>query len=238
MESKYTEPERFYHGIMEGINSVEYQVSPNTKSIAHQIMQDEDFGGSGDYQTLGLMYNMTILTKSTKILELGTWIGYSGIFLLDAINSSKGRTKKLLVTVDPNKDKQSKAKNYFEKAGFKGLYELVPFGSETKEAISEISKHSPYDVLYIDSLHDYSQTKLELEIYFKLLRKGGLIFCHDSSELAATYDSKKEGGVRKALKEFVSKNPIEYMFFEYDGMAEQMNIGWNSVGLFMGIKKV
>jgi len=234
---EFTEPQRFYAEIKEGINAVEFQVSSKTRYVAHQIMKDPDFAGSSDYPTLGLMYNMIRWTKSTKVLELGGWIGFSGIFFLDAINSSHGKTEKLLVTVDANTEKQSKAKDNFDLAGFSGLYELVPFGSETEDAFSRISKHAPYDVLYIDSIHDYSHTKLELDTYFKLVRKGGFIFCHDTSELAATFDTKKEGGVRRALKEFVLENPVEFVFFEHDGIFDNIPIGWNSVGAFMGIKK-
>ncbi len=232
----YVDPIRFHGEMEQGINILEYQVSPKTRYVAHQIMKDSDFLGSIDYQTLGLMYNMIIFTNSTKVLEIGSWIGFSGIFLLDAINSSHGKTEKMFVTIDPNTEKQSKAKNNYEQAGFNGLYDLVPFGSETKEAISQVMKHAPYDVLFIDSKHDYSQAKKELETYFKFVRKGGFIFCHDTSELATTYDTKKEGGVRRALKEFVSKNPIEFVFLEQD-VIDKMPIGWNPVGAFMGIKK-
>lgn len=229
------EPEILY--AREGLNTLEFQVSSKTRYVAHQIMKDPNFAGSSDYQTLGLIYNMIRWTKSTKVLELGGWIGFSGIFLLDAINSSHGKTEKLFVTVDASKEQQLKAKNHFDEAGFSGLYELVPFGSETEDAFSRISQHAPYDVLFIDSLHDYSHTKKELELYFKLVRKGGFIFCHDSSELATTYDTKKEGGVRRALKEFVSNNPIEFVFLEADGIFDNIPIGWNPVGAFMGIKK-
>lgn len=65
-----TLPKRYENELREHTNQVEYQVSPKTREIMHEIMKQNDFPGSTDLQTLGLLYNMIILTKSAKVLQL------------------------------------------------------------------------------------------------------------------------------------------------------------------------
>lgn len=148
--------------------------------------------------------------------------------ILDALSKSGGK-EKMLVAIDPNQSQNSKALSFFDKAGFNGLYKIVTSSSESNDAQNSAMQNSPYDIIYIDSLHDYGQITKELQIYFKMLRKGGLLFCHDSSEFATQFDTKKEGGVRKGLKEFIEKNPIEGIFLEEEE-------GWHVAGLFLGKK--
>jgi len=223
-------PSKYKQVVSEGTNIVEYQISPKTRKILHQIIK-QALRGTSDFRTIGLIFNMIIYSKSTKVLEIGTSIGLSGLIILDAISKSGGKGKKFFVTVDPNHERQTKAENFFKKAGFDGNFKLVNHPSESLETSKILEKEAPFDVIYIDSLHQYRQIKKELEIYFKMLRKGGLLFCHDSSELASSFDKSNEGGVRRALKEFIDKNPIQSIFLDRDGP------GWNRVGLFMGVKK-
>lgn len=216
----------------EGITIVNKLISSSTLEVAKEIMSSPDFGGSSDWQTIDLIYNMIILTRASKILEIGTWLGFGGLYFLDALDKSKNNNKKIYVTIDNNSSQQQKAKNFFNKAGFSEMVEAVPFGSDTEEAKSIAEKNQYYDIMYIDSLHDYQQTKMELNSYFKYLKKGGLLFCHDTSMLAVDYDTKKEGGVRGAISEFIQKQPIQGLFVDPE------EIHWNPVGLFMGQKKV
>jgi len=213
-----------------GMTFVEDLLKPRTKEVCHLMMKEKNFAGASDFKTLGLIYSMILFTRSTKVLELGTLLGYSGLYFLDAISKSTRRKEKILVTVDQSKKHQDKAKEFFNKAGFQKIAKLVPYNSLTIEAKKAVAKFAPYDIMYIDSAHNYQTANKELNIYFKMLKKGGIIFCHDASKLAARYDKNKEGGVRRALNEFIDKNPIQSIFLQKTGT------GWNTVGLFMGIK--
>tara|TARA_B110000438_G_C15678586_1_gene591314 strand:+ start:172 stop:954 length:783 start_codon:yes stop_codon:yes gene_type:complete len=207
---------------------LENQVFPKTREIMHEMKEDPlHFPDSTDHQTLNLLFTMIILSKSTKILQLGTWMGFSGLVILDALSKSDGEGNKMFVTVDPNDLQHSKAMNFFDKAGFKKLYQLVTFASESSEAENSTIKYSPYDVIYIDSAHNDVQIIKELEIYFKMLRNGGLLICHDSGDLNGLPNS----NVRKGLKEFIKKNHVEGIFFDKDGKK-----GWHFTGAFLGKK--
>lgn len=214
----------------EGITVMEKLLEPKTLDVSRLIMEQEDFGGSSDFQSLGLMYTLALLTRSSRVLEIGTWLGFSGLYFLDAISKCTKNEKKIFVTIDPNMTQQEKAKRFFTHAGFEDIVIAVSHGSQTDEAKAVAKQNAPYDILYIDSLHNYTHTKQELNDYFGMLKTGGILFCHDSSKLAMDYDTEKQGGVRKALEEFVDNNKIQPMFFESHGT------GWNPVGLFMGIK--
>jgi len=206
------------------------QLSPSTKEQMIEIMKQEDFPGSSDFKTLGLMFNLIYYSNAKKVLEIGSRIGFSGLTILDALSKSPGTGKKLLVTIDPLKKLHDKAKSFFDNAGFSTNYKLITNTSESFEAQTESKKYAPYDVLYIDSLHSYNQIRQELKIYFPLLKKGGFLFCHDSSEFSTKFDKENNGGIRRGLMELIDSEPIDSLFLEQDS-------GWSITGTFLGIKK-
>jgi predicted O-methyltransferase YrrM len=214
----------------EGITIIEKLLEPRTLNVMREIMLEKDYAGSSDFQSLGIMYSLTTLTRSSKVLEIGTHLGFSGLYFLDAISKCTKNQEKLFVTIDPHFEHQKKAGNFFDKAGYKNSYKLITDSSLSEEAFELSSKDRFYDVLYIDSLHTYDQMYNELRNYTDLVKTGGLIFCHDSSVSAIEYDTTKKGGVRNAIKDFISKyNQIQPLFLDSQN-------GWNPVGLFVGIK--
>jgi hypothetical protein len=57
-------------------------------------------------------------------------------------------------------------------------------------------------MVFIDSSHQYEHTLKELKLWFGLLSPQGLMFLHDVSDFAKTFDSTGEGGVQRALDEW------------------------------------
>lgn len=56
-----------------------------------------------------------------------------------------------------------------------------------------------FDFVFIDGFHDYNQVKKDLYNYDKLIRKGGVIACHD-------YNHSGYPGVAKAIDEFSNEH--------------------------------
>ena len=59
-------------------------------------------------------------------------------------------------------------------------------------------------MVFIDSSHEYWNTRAELDAWYPALAPGGLIVLHDSSEFAAGFDVTAKGGVRRALARVAS----------------------------------
>ena len=72
------------------------------------------------------LHDLVITHKPKRILEIGTSIGYSGLFLGDALSTYNGH----LYTIESHKDRFAIAKDHFTQAG------LTPY-------ITQISGHAP-----------------------------------------------------------------------------------------------
>ena len=62
---------------------------------------------------------------------------------------------------------------------------------------------APPNLVFIDSSHGYRHTVEELKLWYHEVRRGGLVLLHDASEFAARFDPDREGGVGRALQEWL-----------------------------------
>ena len=65
----------------------------------------------------------------------------------------------------------------------------------------------PPEVVLVDSSHAYSHTLAELDLWTPRLPVGGLVLLHDASEFATAFDPTAEGGVRRAIAEWLPDHP-------------------------------
>lgn len=155
----------------------------------------------------GQFLNLLIKNQNYKtVLEIGTSNGYSGIWLAEALNQTKGR----LYTMESHKkDRFYLAQKNFQKSGLKNIVQIL---GHAPEAIPKTPKY--FDVAFFDA------TKEEYILYFQTLKsrlkKGGLIIADNFHSHA------------KALKKFTKtiKNDQKWKVFE-------LNIG---TGILIGIK--
>lgn len=104
------------------------------------------------------------LKQPKRILEIGTYTGYSALCLAEGL-SSNGE----LITIDPNEETNLIASRYFEKSGFNKKIKLVQ-----GDALKIIpSLNEVFDIVFIDA------DKRNYPHYFDLIidkvNKGGLI---------------------------------------------------------------
>jgi predicted O-methyltransferase YrrM len=76
-----------------------------------------------------------------------------------------------------------------------------------------------FDWVYIDTVHDYETTKLELEKYSEKVREGGVIAGHDYS--MGNWVKSYKYGVIEALHEFCVNNRWEFIFLTMDFIENQ-----------------
>ena len=114
--------------------------------------------------TAVFLHMMVSATKATKVLEIGTSNGYSGIYLAEALSHTNGT----LYTVDSHKERFEKARENFERSGLqKHIQQVFGHAPEILETLN-----GPFDLVFLDA------TKKEylsyLESVWPKLKKGGL----------------------------------------------------------------
>ena len=122
-----------------------------------------------------LLQMMVMVTQATKVLEIGTSNGYSGIHFAKVLSHTGG----ILYTVESHKERFEMARNNFQRAGVDHCIRQI-FG-HAPEILSSLD--GPFDIVFIDA------TKYEYKSYFEiiwpLLRKGGVCIADNCSSHAS-----------------------------------------------------
>jgi len=72
------------------------------------------------------------------------------------------------------------------------------------------------EMLIIDSSHQYAHTLRELELWYDELVPGGIVLMHDISRFAEGWDSTNQGGVRRALSEWLLNHDVDCLLLNKD----------------------
>ncbi|MCZ6730090.1 MAG: O-methyltransferase [SAR324 cluster bacterium] len=111
---------------------------------------------------------LNLLVKSagaTRLLEVGTSVGYSTLWLADAARSNGGH----VVTMDNNPAKHAQARDYLARAGLAGVVTLV-----TGDAVQAIGDQvGPFDFVLLDC--DKDAYLPAFEAFHPKLAPGGII---------------------------------------------------------------
>jgi caffeoyl-CoA O-methyltransferase len=111
-----------------------------------------------------LLYNLAKASQSRKILEIGTAIGYSGIWLARAVAPQKGN----VTTIDMDAERVKIAKKNISEAGLERTVRVIE-GNALK--ILPTLKEE-FDMIFLDSDKDVYPDAFKMSV--PLLRKGGL----------------------------------------------------------------
>jgi caffeoyl-CoA O-methyltransferase len=112
-----------------------------------------------------LLYILASAAKAKKILELGTAIGYSAIYLARACESADGA----LVTFENNSDMAARAKENFRKAGVSERVEIHE--ADVLDMLPRLQ--GDFDFIFLDiEKQDYVRILPDCQ---RLLVKGGLM---------------------------------------------------------------
>lgn len=111
-----------------------------------------------------LIYNLAKMSQSKKILEIGTAIGYSGIWLARAIAPVNGT----LTTIDMNPERVKIARKNIAEAGLERSVKVIQ--GSALEVLPTLKDE--YDMVFLDSDKDVYPDAFKISL--SLLRKGGL----------------------------------------------------------------
>lgn len=147
-------------------------ITVDNKQINEILKQDEVMN---DIQPcvgmeVGKLLGLLIRSNSAKrVLEFGTCLGYSTVWIAQALKETGGR----LISVEYREDLYEITKRNIELAGLSDVVELIL--GDASEVINTVK--GPFDVILQDS--DKSLYSPMLEKCIRLTRKNGLIIADD-----------------------------------------------------------
>ena len=150
--------------------------------------QYKDLQPSVDPQSGHLLSFLVRLIGAKRVLEFGTSIGYSSIWLASALKESGGK----LITVDNHPRTSIEAKQNFSSSG---LDSFINFKNEDAQSVIEYVK-PPFDLIFMDC--GKSLYPKFLDKFHFLLRKGGVLAVDDTLFPV-------EVGVRENLVKYVEE---------------------------------
>jgi caffeoyl-CoA O-methyltransferase len=129
----------------------------------------EEYAGSHAVPIIGplvgrLLYNLAKASQSRKILEIGTAIGYSGIWLARAVAPLKGS----LTTIEMDPERVRIAKKNISEAGLERSVKVIE--GNALEVIPTLKEE--FDMIFLDSDKDVYPDAFKISL--PMLRKGGL----------------------------------------------------------------
>jgi predicted O-methyltransferase YrrM len=111
-----------------------------------------------------LLYNLARASQSRKILEVGTAIGYSGIWLARAVAPVKGS----VTTIDMDPERAKIARKNISEAGLERAVKVIE-GNALK-VLPTLKEE--FDMIFLDSDKDVYPDAFKMSV--PMLRKGGL----------------------------------------------------------------
>jgi predicted O-methyltransferase YrrM len=117
-----------------------------------------------DAEVGALLRTLAMAAGATRILEIGTAIGYSGIWLAGALPDGGS-----LLTMEMNADRAREARDNFERAGLADRVNVIV--GDAQRMLSKVA--GPFDVIFQDG--DKQLYSPLLDRLVTLLRPGGLL---------------------------------------------------------------
>ena len=115
------------------------------------------------------MHMLVKLMGARKILEVGTYTGYSSIVMAQAMVQPAQ-----LICCDVSEEWTNIAKRYWKKAGVESICDLrIAPAKDTMQALLNQGQARRFDLIFIDADKEHYQEYYELAL--RLLRSGGLI---------------------------------------------------------------
>ena len=149
-----------------------------------------------DAQVGALLRVLALAVGARRILEIGTAIGYSGIWLAGALPEGG-----MLLTLEADEKRARIARENFERAGLAGRASVIL--GDARRTIAKLA--GPFDVIFLDA--DKPLYTLLLDRVVDLLRPGGLLIADNvlwDGEVVPGYvkEPKKDAEATRQISEY------------------------------------
>ncbi len=187
--------------------------SPAYLETLRAMETDPHAPGHSDAGIRNMLFSLTLSFKPDSVLELGTHIGSAAVVIGEALRLNDfGK----LYTVESTNECHGKASAYVERAGLQKQVTCIKGFSYEEPVRKQLAQAAPFEIIYVDACHDFDAVFGEIQYYSTILRDDGLMIFHDTSLYAQSYDTKQQGGVRRAIVEACGRAPeLVPIFFEW-----------------------
>lgn len=181
----------------------------------------EDLQGWMDMQSFPRFFEESVCKRAggepLLIIEVGSWKGLSACLMASILKTSNIRGK--IIAIDTwlgSPEHMGSTQIGERRLGVPRLYEqfisnvyhkklqdiIYPFPISSVQGGYYLEQANiKADIIYIDAGHEYEAVKLDLEVFWRILKEGGHMLMDD-------YNWE---GVRRAMEEFSSKEGIKYI---------------------------
>ncbi len=164
--------------------------------------------GASGFATISTISGFILGSGISNLVQCGHYIGFSSM-IIGSVFRYMGR-KNALYSMDIHPKAHAYAAEWVDRAGLSDYVKLVPLSSDSPDNVVAAQKYfgNKIQSVFIDSSHAYGHTMKELALWGDALRPSGIVFLHDVSQWAKTFDSTDKGGVKAAALEFLEASPF------------------------------
>ena len=166
-------------------------------------------GAIGEINVPAMAFVLGLLTGNgvRRVAQLGHFYGYSALLIGFMLRHMDGQGRLVSVDIDP--EATAFTQEWLDRAGLSDLVTLHVGDSAdaASHAVAVERLAGDPEVLLIDSSHAYRHTLRELDLWMPRMPVGSLTLMHDTTEYATEFDPTGEGGVRRAVQEWLPAHP-------------------------------
>ncbi|MBN2039005.1 MAG: class I SAM-dependent methyltransferase [Spirochaetes bacterium] len=159
-----------------------------------------------------ILYDIIVENNYTRILEIGTSSGHSGIWMAWALSKTNGR----LITIEINEGRYQKAVSNFREAGVSDIIDAI--SGNAHNILDELE--GPFDLIFCDADKDFYKQYFT-DLYPRLV-KGGCYTAHNVYDTSPKRQFKSNG-----ITEFYQYvKSLDYMETTLDESAGGLSISY------------
>ena len=202
------------------INSYLLRVTPPRDRVMAAM---ERYARKNNFPIIGplvgrFLYQIAIVAKARKILELGSGFGYSACWFSRAI----GKRGHITLT-DSDENNRRRAMKYFEQAGLESRFTFIL--DDALKAAARLK--GPYDIILNDI--DKDEYPLTIDVAARLLRPGGLFITDNIIWHGRVMDSAAGDRHTRGVRKFTRRLYADRRFFTTimpvrDGLAVAVKV--------------
>jgi predicted O-methyltransferase YrrM len=157
---------------------------------------------------MSVIQGLVMGSAITRVVQLGHHYGYSTL-LLGFMLRSMGVAGPGLASIDISEDATRVTQKWIDRAGLRSQVHLIVGDSAAESSLeaAEAALGGMPGLILLDSSHQYAHTLRELDLWVPRMAPGSLLLAHDTSTFATTFDGTGEGGVQRALDEWLPAHP-------------------------------
>lgn len=162
----------------------------------------ENLVGECGVPLMSLLHGLVMGNGIQRIVQLGTAAGYSALLLGFFLRQMAA--ERALFTLEIDERLANFAREWVHCAQLDRVVHVELRSSLDPESVDLARDYlgGAPELIFVDSSHEYRQTVKELAAWYPALAPGGFMLLHDTSEFAAGFDVTREGGVRRAFREW------------------------------------